>query len=55
MKTQFKNHIKFDTCWYDKFFKVNNRQRNYHSQSRDSTAKNNPDTGKIKTEKNENK
>ena len=26
MKTQFKNHIKFGSCWYDNFFKINNRQ-----------------------------
>lgn len=26
MKTQFKNHIKFGSCWYDNFFKVTTRQ-----------------------------
>ena len=25
MKTQFKHHIKFGSCWYDNFFKVNKR------------------------------
>ncbi|CAN5345458.1 hypothetical protein BH10BAC1_BH10BAC1_18690 [soil metagenome] len=26
MKTQYKNHIKFGSCWYDNFFKINTRQ-----------------------------
>lgn len=26
MKTQFKHHIKFGSCWYDNFFKVTTRQ-----------------------------
>lgn len=26
MKTQFKHHIKFGSCWYDNFFKTNTRQ-----------------------------
>ncbi|MBA3971535.1 MAG: hypothetical protein H0X46_05220 [Bacteroidetes bacterium] len=26
MKTEFKNHIKFGSCWYDNFFKVSRRQ-----------------------------
>lgn len=26
MKTQFRHHIKFGSCWYDSFFKVNTRQ-----------------------------
>lgn len=26
MKTQFKNHIKFGSCWYDSFFKVSAKQ-----------------------------
>ena len=26
MKTQFKYHIKFGSCWYDNFFKVTTRQ-----------------------------
>lgn len=27
MKTQFKHHIKFGSCWYDSFFKVNKQQQ----------------------------
>jgi|GEM_PF-5631661 hypothetical protein len=23
MKTKFKTHIKYDSCWYDNFFKTN--------------------------------
>jgi hypothetical protein len=25
MKTEFKNHIKYGSCWYDQFFKINQR------------------------------
>ena len=27
MKTQFKNHIKFGSCWYDTFFKTTTKQK----------------------------
>ena len=36
MKTQFKHHIKFGSCWYDNFFKVTTKP----------IHKNNPDLNK---------
>ena len=27
MKTQFKHHIKFGSCWYDNFFQTSTRQQ----------------------------
>lgn len=47
MKIEFKNHIKFGSCWYDNFFKINTRQ----------IQKNNPDLSKStkKHKKNEHK
>jgi hypothetical protein len=53
MKTQFKHHIKFGSCWYDNFFKVSTRQIQIR---RSTSSKTEVDTIKqLKTEKNENK
>lgn len=41
MKTQFKHHIKFGSCWYDQFFKIQTRQLQ------------NKQTAKIKAGKNQ--
>ena len=48
MKTEFKNHIKFGSCWYDNFFKIQTRQ--IQNKNKQSPAKEVEDQ---KTRKNE--
>jgi hypothetical protein len=38
MKTQFKNHIKFGSCWYDNFFKVQRSQNVRTIETRSATT-----------------
>jgi len=50
MKTQFKHHIKFGSCWYDNFFKTNTRQQiELQKQLVDIKNKKESATKKIKT------
>ncbi len=44
MKTKFKTHIKYDSCWYDQFFKHNQNKKNIESKQK-----------QLNTLKNENK
>lgn len=49
MKTQFKHHIKFGSCWYDNFFKVTTRQiQNKKTKTISSFAKASEDDKKHK-------
>lgn len=38
MKTEFKNHIKYGKCWYDRFFKTNQRLTNLNKPSLKSSS-----------------
>ncbi len=41
MKTQFKHHIKFGSCWYDQFFKIDRRiQKSKHKSVKEQQEKN---------------
>ncbi len=44
MKTKFKTHIKYDSCWYDQFFKQNQNKKIIESKQK-----------QLNTLKNENK
>lgn len=46
MKTQFKHHIKFGSCWYDNFFNVNTKSRVVISNEVEKRVKE-PDNQKI--------
>lgn len=47
MKTKYTTHIKYDSCWYDKFFKQNQQQLN-HTKIRRAVSLN-----EIKNKENE--
>ena len=55
MKTQFKHHIKFGSCWYNDFFKIHSKQIRNNEHKINHTKETESNKSLVKTKNHEHK